>query len=56
MNEITRIKEAYAKRDWIYNDNVNDPKIRKWLHTVVGKEDLSRHDKWLCMMYPVCFF
>ncbi len=39
---------------WVYNDNVNDPKIKKWLHTVVGKEgdDLSRHDKWLCMMYP----
>lgn len=39
---------------WVYNDNVNDPKITKWLHTVVGREgeDLSRHDKWLCMMYP----
>ncbi|MCL2163188.1 MAG: site-specific DNA-methyltransferase [Oscillospiraceae bacterium] len=39
---------------WVYNDNVNDPKIRKWLGDVVGKEgeDLSRHDKWLCMMYP----
>ena len=39
---------------WIYNDNVNDPKIKKWLGEVVGKEgeDLSRHDKWLCMMYP----
>lgn len=39
---------------WIYNDNVNDPKIKKWLGQVVGKEaeDLSRHDKWLCMMYP----
>ncbi|MCI7699784.1 MAG: hypothetical protein MSQ05_10405 [Akkermansia sp.] len=39
---------------WVYNDNVNDPKIRKWLGQVVGKEgeDLSRHDKWLCMMYP----
>ena len=39
---------------WVYNDNVNDPKIKKWLGAVVGKEgeDLSRHDKWLCMMYP----
>ena len=38
----------------MYNDNVNDPKIKKWLGEVVGKEgeDLSRHDKWLCMMYP----
>lgn len=39
---------------WVYNDNVNDPKIKRWLGQVVGKEseDLSRHDKWLCMMYP----
>ncbi len=39
---------------WIYNDNVNSPEIRKWLGKVVGgeMEDLSRHDKWLCMMYP----
>lgn len=39
---------------WVYNDNVNDPRIRKWLGQVVGKEgeDFSRHDKWLCMMYP----
>ena len=39
---------------WVYNDNSNHPKIKKWLGDVVGKEgdDLSRHDKWLCMMYP----
>lgn len=39
---------------WVYNDNVNDPRIRKWIGEVVGKEgeDFSRHDKWLCMMYP----
>ncbi|MBI2313472.1 MAG: site-specific DNA-methyltransferase [Betaproteobacteria bacterium] len=39
---------------WAYNDSVNSPEIRKWLSEVVGKEgeDLSRHDKWLCMMYP----
>ncbi len=39
---------------WVYNDNVNDPHIRKWLNKVVGTEteDLTRHDKWLCMMYP----
>lgn len=43
-----------GNENWVYNDNVNDPKIKKWLNTVVGKEgeDLSRHDKWLCMMYP----
>ena len=39
---------------WVYNDNVNDPQIRHWLGQVVGREgeDFTRHDKWLCMMYP----
>lgn len=39
---------------WVYNDNVSSPEIREWLGKVVGEEaeDLSRHDKWLCMMYP----
>ena len=39
---------------WIYNDNVNDPRIKQWIGEIVGKEgeDLTRHDKWLCMMYP----
>ena len=43
-----------GNESWVYNDNVNDPKIKKWLNEVVGKdgEDLTRHDKWLCMMYP----
>ena len=43
-----------GNENWVYNDNVNDPKIMKWLGKVVGQEgeDLSRHDKWLCMMYP----
>src|SRR4051812_2755045 len=43
-----------GNENWIYNDNVNSPIIREWLKKVVGREgeDLSRHDKWLCMMYP----
>lgn len=43
-----------GNENWIYNDNVNSPQLQKWLHQVVGKEgeDLTRHDKWLCMMYP----
>ncbi len=43
-----------GNENWVYNDNVNSPEIQKWLGEVVGKEaeDLSRHDKWLCMMYP----
>jgi adenine specific DNA methylase Mod len=38
--------------DWIYSDGVNAPKIRQWLGKVVKEDDLTRHDKWLCMMYP----
>lgn len=43
-----------GNESWVYNDNVNSPEIKKWLNEIVGKEgeDLSRHDKWLCMMYP----
>jgi adenine-specific DNA-methyltransferase len=39
---------------WHYNDNNSHPDIKAWLYKAVGKaaEDLSRHDKWLCMMYP----
>lgn len=37
---------------WIYNDNVNSPMMQEWLGKVVDKEDLTRHDKWLCMMMP----
>lgn len=43
-----------GKENWKYNDNVRDPRIQKWLQETVGKEgeDFTRHDKWLCMMYP----
>jgi DNA modification methylase len=39
---------------WVYNDAMSSPETRDWLGQVVGAEaeDLSRHDKWLCMMYP----
>ena len=39
---------------WAYNDNVSSPTIKEWVGKVVGKagEDLTRHDKWLCMMTP----
>jgi len=52
-----------GNENWVYNDNVNHPKVKKWLEATLkakesGKEagisidDLARHDKWLCMMYP----
>lgn len=43
-----------GNENWVYNDNVNSPEMREWLGKVVGREveDLTRHDKWLCMMYP----
>lgn len=40
---------------WCYNDNVNAPLIKEWLKdsaNPVDREDLERHDKWLCMMWP----
>ena len=39
-------------KGWIYSDNVNSPLIRDWLNTEVGIEDLTRSDKWLCMIVP----
>jgi len=35
---------------WAYNDNVNSPLLKDWIGKEVGKDDLTRHDKWLCMM------
>jgi adenine-specific DNA-methyltransferase len=37
---------------WKYNDNVNSPMMQEWLGKEVGTDDLTRHDKWLCMMTP----
>ncbi len=37
---------------WVYNDNVNSPMIMEWFGKEVGIDDLTRHDKWLCMMVP----
>lgn len=48
-------RDDEGKRNgWVYNDNVDSPQMREWLGKVVGPEaeDLTRHDKWLCMMYP----
>ena len=37
---------------WAYNDKVNNPLMKGWLNKTVGIDDLDRHDKWLCMMWP----
>ena len=37
---------------WAYNDNVNSPLMQDWLGRVVDRDDLTRHDKWCCMMIP----
>ena len=39
---------------WSYNDNANGPILKQWLaeEAPVDTEDLERHDKWLCMMWP----
>ena len=43
-----------GNEEWIYNDNVNSPLMQKWLdkNSPIDNEDLERHDKWLCMMWP----
>lgn len=41
-----------GKEEWVYSDRVNSPLISEWLGQVVGKDDLSKHDKWCCMMAP----
>ena len=43
-----------GKDGWLYNDNVNSPLMQEWLkkNSPVDLEDMERHDKWLCMMWP----
>ena len=41
-----------GSQSWVFNDNVNSPLMREWLNQAVDGEDLQRHDKWLCMMWP----
>lgn len=42
-----------GKEGWAYNDNVNSPMLKDWLDgNPVNGEDMLRHDKWLCMMWP----
>ena len=39
---------------WVYNDKANSPLLKEWFkhQSPVDGEDLERHDKWLCMMWP----
>ena len=37
---------------WAYNDRVNSPMMQEWFGRVVDRDDLTRHDKWCCMMLP----
>ena len=37
---------------WAYNDRVNSPMMKDWFGKVVDRDDLTRHDKWCCMMMP----
>ena len=43
-----------GNESWLYNDNVNSPLMKEWVkaNSPVDGEDLERHDKWLCMMWP----
>ncbi len=41
-----------GNQTWVYNDNVNSPMMQEWLGKTVDRDDLTHHDKWLCMMMP----
>jgi adenine-specific DNA-methyltransferase len=42
-----------GNESWSYNDNVNSPIMREWLSSnPINREDMLRHDKWACLMYP----
>ena len=43
-----------GNKDWIYRDDVNNPPMQEWFKekSPVDNEDMERHDKWLCMMWP----
>ena len=42
-----------GNENWHYNDNVNSPLLKEWLDgNPVNKDDMVRHEKWCCMMYP----
>jgi adenine-specific DNA-methyltransferase len=54
-----KVKVAYldppyntGEERWRYNDNVSSPMIQEWIGKEVGRDDLTRYDKWLCMMQP----
>lgn len=37
---------------WIYSDDVGHPLMKTWLRETIGSDDLQKHDKWACMMWP----
>jgi len=41
-----------GNENWVFNDKSNSPLIKNWIGKTVGADDLTRHDKWLCMMTP----
>ncbi len=41
-----------GNESWVFNDNVNSPMMQEWFKKEVGIDDLEKHDKWLCMMWP----
>ena len=43
-----------GSQEWVYNDRVNSPMMQEWFkkNSPVDSEDLERHNKWLCMMWP----
>lgn len=58
---VGRIKCVYidppyntGNENWVYNDRVQSPTMCAWFeqNKPVDGEDMVRHDKWMCMMWP----
>ena len=43
-----------GNENWVYSDRLNSQSLAHWFdaNNPVDGEDLERHDKWLCMMWP----
>ena len=49
-----------GNESWVYDDRVSNPDLMEWLKKnlddgakiTVDGDDLERHDKWACMMWP----
>ena len=50
------VKSSKKNKAWVYSDNIDDSRIKRWLNETVEDEgkDLTRYDKWLETERIVC--